>query len=170
MFVTWCKFALSHNAFYCSWLRILDWDKRLDLQAGQAGCFAGELELDVHKTDSSLKALSTIHPVNTATTQSKNRPKPTSTYQGSLHLAWSNYWHYHYTMNLFLKLFSWYLVVWILISLTKLSPCFPRSPAPLNLFLSREEGGCWIPVSLLCSTWVCIDSVSCHSCYQQELA
>lgn len=42
----------------------------MNLQAG--GRFAGALELDVHEADSSLKALSTIYPVN----EEKHPPPP----------------------------------------------------------------------------------------------
>lgn len=142
MLVTWCKFALSYNAFYCSWLKILDKDRRPDFR--QASCVARELELDVHEADSSLKALSTIHPVNTATTRSENRPKTTAhnktlcTCLEAIIDIIATQW------ILFLKLFSWYLAVWILIPLTKLS--LMLSPSwPLLISLSREKGGAGYP-------------------------
>ena len=88
VFVTWCKFALSYMAFYCSWLRILDRVRRPDLRAGQAA-FA-ELELDAPEADSSLKALSTIHPVNTATTRNE---KQTQTHRHIARLPAPVFWN-----------------------------------------------------------------------------
>lgn len=78
----------------------------------------------------------------------------------------------------FLRLFSRYLLVWMLIPLTKLFPLLFSALFPLNLFLSMEKkkgGGGGekkkkIPVSLV---WPHLDLhwfFPCHSCYQQELA